>query len=207
MLEEIQKALDKLGQSFPDDAARKLAALLGELARWNEKVNLTAIRDPAGMISGHLLDSLVVRPLLQGRRILDVGTGAGFPGLPLAIVEPQRQFELIDGTGKKIQFVAHVIALLGLENVRGMTVRAEDYAPGEGFDTVIARAVAALPKLLEIAGHLVHEEGVFIALKGRYPEEELKALPDTWSYSVEVLDVPGLDPGSRHAVLMRRKKP
>ncbi|NCF50955.1 16S rRNA (guanine(527)-N(7))-methyltransferase RsmG [Gammaproteobacteria bacterium] len=207
MLEEIQKALDKLGQSFPDDTARRLAALLGELARWNEKVNLTAIRDPAGMISGHLLDSLVVRPLLQGRRILDVGTGAGFPGLPLAIVEPQRQFELIDGTGKKIQFVEHVIALLGLENVRGMTVRAEDYAPGEGFDTVIARAVAALPKLLEIAGHLVHEEGVFIAFKGRYPEEELKALPDTWSYSVEVLDVPGLEPGSRHAVLMRRKKP
>jgi len=178
--------------------------LLGELDKWNRKVNLTAIRDAGEMVTGHLLDSLVARPFLEGGRVLDVGTGAGFPGLPLAIAEPQRQFVLIDGNNKKIQFVQHVAGLLGLDNVTAMKARTEDYAPGERFDTVVARAVAALPRLLEIAGHHVGEGGVFVALKGRYPAEELKQLPAGWNYTVTELSVPGLDSGSRHAVLIRR---
>jgi 16S rRNA (guanine527-N7)-methyltransferase len=207
MPETIQQALDTLGQELPAGAADQLAELLGELARWNQKVNLTAIREPAAMISGHLLDSLAVRPFLKGTRILDVGTGAGFPGLPLAIAEPERHFELVDSNNKKIQFVQHVAARLGLANVRAVKARSEDYAPDERFDTVLARAVAALPELIRIAGHLLDRDGVFIALKGRYPAEELKALPDTWSYSVEMLDIPGLETGSRHVVLMQPKKP
>jgi 16S rRNA (guanine527-N7)-methyltransferase len=207
MPETIQQALDTLGQELPAGAADQLAELLGELARWNQKVNLTAIREPAAMISGHLLDSLAVRPFLKGTRILDVGTGAGFPGLPLAIAEPGRHFELVDSNNKKIQFVQHVAARLGLANVRAVKARSEDYAPDERFDTVLARAVAALPELIRIAGHLLDRDGVFIALKGRYPAEELKALPDTWSYSVEMLDIPGLETGSRHVVLMQPKKP
>ena len=174
------------------------------LERWNRKVNLTAVRDRDAMVTVHILDSLAARPLLHGTTVLDIGTGAGFPGLPLAIVEPDRRFVLLDSINKKIQFVQHAAAVLGLTNVEAVKARAEDYAPGYRFDTVIARAVASLPQLLELAGHHVGEGGVFIALKGRYPAEELRQVPGGWDYTIEELSVPGLDAGSRHAVLLRR---
>ena len=139
-----------------------------------------------------------------GARYLDVGTGAGFPGLPLAIVEPGRDFMLVDSNNKKIQFVLHAAGLLGLGNVETVNVRTEDFAPGYRFDTVIARAVASLPRLLEIAGHHVGEDGVFVALKGRHPAEEIEELPAGWDSTVSELSVPGLETGSRHAVLLRR---
>ncbi len=202
----IQRATDCLQQEFPNDAGDKFALLLDELARWNKKVNLTAIRGPEEMITAHLLDSLVVRPFLEGQNILDVGTGGGFPGLPLAIAEPGRQFDLVDSNNKKIMFVQHVAGLLGLDNVKAVKARTQDYAPGYRFDTVIARAVASVPQLLEIAGHHVGEDGVFVALKGRYPAEELSSLPEHWGHEVTELGVPGLDAGSRHAVLLRRRQ-
>ncbi len=156
------------------------------------------------MINGHLLDSLVSRPLLEGSRILDVGTGAGFPGVPLAIVEPEREFVLVDSNNKKIMFVQHITGMLGLQNVTAVKARTEDYAPGQRFDTVIARAVATVPRLLEIAGHHVGEDGVFIALKGRYPAKEIQLKSPEWGCEVTELDVPGLEKASRHAVLLRR---
>jgi 16S rRNA (guanine527-N7)-methyltransferase len=200
----IQAALDELGQSFPDGTAARLGALLDALERWNRKLNLTAIRDADEMIRSHLLDSLVTAPLLEGKTVLDVGTGAGFPGLPLALVQPERQFTLLDSNNKKIMFVQHAAGLLGLDNVTVVKARGEDYAPGHGFDTVIARALAALPRLVEIAGHHVREDGVFVALKGRYPTDELEQLELPWRHAVTELDVPGLEKGSRHAVLLRR---
>ena len=203
MQASIQRAIDQLAQPLPADAATQFATLLAELVRWNSKFNLTAIRDPDEMITGHLLDSLVARPLLQGRRVLDVGTGAGFPGLPLAICEPDREFDLVDGNNKKIQFVQHITALLGLQNVKAVKARTEDYAPAGRFDTVIARAVGPLARLVAMAGHHVGENGVFIALKGRNAAEELQELPARWTCEIQELSVPGLEQGSRHAVLLR----
>ncbi len=204
-LKQIGAALGLITPRPSADSDALFATLLDELGRWNKKINLTAIRDPDEMITGHLLDSLVARPFLHGERILDVGTGAGFPGLPLAICEPDRQFELIDGNNKKIMFVQHVATLLKLGNVAAIRARTEDYAPAERFDTVIARAVGPLARLVDMAGHHVREDGVFIALKGRYPAEELKELPKRWEYEVVELDVPGLEKGSRHAVSLRRR--
>ena len=204
MSTRIQKAIAGLGQSFPEGTAEKLGILIDELERWNRKVNLTAIRDRNEMITAHLLDSLVAAPLLEGESILDVGTGPGFPGLPLAIVEPDRRFTLLDSNNRKIMFAQHAAGLLGLDNVSAVKARGEDYAPGHGFDTVIARALAALPRLVEIAGHHVGEDGVFVALKGRYPTEELEQLESPWRHAVTELSVPGLERGSRHAVLLRR---
>ena len=201
---DIEAAIGRLPQDFPGDAAGKMAALLNELEKWNRRVNLTAVRDPQEMVTAHILDSLVARQFLEGKSILDVGTGPGFPGLPLAIAEPERRFTLLDSNNKKIMFVQHAAGLLGLDNVEAVKGRSEDYAPGQRFDTVIARALAALPRLVEIAGHHVGEDGVFVALKGRYPAEELEELTAPWSHEIVQLVVPGLDAGSRHAVLLRR---
>ena len=180
--------------------------LLDELERWNRKVSLTAVRDRGRMRALHVEDSLAARPLLEGTRVLDVGTGPGFPGLPLAIAEPDREFTLLDSNNKKVLFVQHAAGVLGLDNVTAVRARAQDYAPGHRFDTVIARALASLPKLVEIAGHHVGEDGVFVALKGRYPAKEIEELPAPWSYDVLELGVPGLERGSRHAVLLRKQE-
>lgn len=203
----IAEGIAALGQQVPPGAVAKLGRLLAELERWSRRFNLTAIRNIDDMVSGHVLDSLAVRPFLRGPRVLDIGTGAGFPGLPLAIVEPGCEFVLLDSSGKKISFVNHAIVELGLGNAMAIKARAEDYAPDEGFDTVIARALAALPRLVELSSHLVGEDGQLLALKGQYPAEELEALETLpgWEYSVTELSVPGLAAHARHVVRLCRK--
>ena len=203
---DIEKGLASLGQQVPAGAVDRLVRLLCELDRWARRVNLTAIRDPGAMVGGHIMDSLSIRPYLTGPAIIDIGTGAGFPGLPLAIVEPGHNFVLLDSNGKKIGFVRHMIGELGLANTTAIKARAEDYAPGTGFDTVIARALASLPRLVELSARLVGEDGQLLALKGKYPAEELKqitAIPD-WDYSVHELTVPGLEAHARHVVRLVR---
>jgi len=206
--EKIDNGCDALGQHFDEQTIQQFATLLRELEHWSGKVNLTAIRNIGDMIGGHLLDSLAVRPFLDGNSVVDIGTGAGFPGLPLAIAEPGRSFVLLDSNGKKINFVNHVVAKLGLHNVETIKSRAEDYAPGRTFDTVIARALASIPKLIEFGGHLAGQKGVLLALKGRYPAEELELvdkLTEPWAWTVEKISVPGLEQHARHLVRLLRK--
>ena len=193
-------------QALPEGGADKLAALLEDLEYWSQRFNLTGIREIPAMVSGHVLDSLSVRPYLHGASILDVGTGAGFPGLPLAIAEPERNFELLDGNGKKIGFVQRNIDSLGINNATARKVRAEDYAPGNRFDTVIARALAPMPKFVKLASHLVKEDGVLLALKGKHPTEELQKIPGNWEYTVSELKVPGLESRARHLVSLTRRQ-
>jgi 16S rRNA (guanine527-N7)-methyltransferase len=205
---KISGGCKQLRQIADDEQLRQFAWLLTELARWSVSVNLTAIRDIDDMISGHLLDSLSARPFLQGSSIVDIGTGAGFPGLPLAIAEPDRAFTLLDSNGKKISFVQHVVTKLGLGNVSPVKVRAEEYAPGNSFDTVIARALASVPKIIELGGHLAGEKGVLLALKGKYPAEELEQLerlPERWVWKTEEVSIPGLPQHSRHIIRLKKK--
>lgn len=197
-----------LGQDLSSTQAQQLATLLSELGRWGKRINLTAILDPDEMISAHVLDSLAVRPLIAGPQVIDIGTGAGFPGLPLAIVAPQIEFTLLDGNGKKISFVKHMIGELGLANAMAVKARAEDYAPGNRFDTVIARALATVPRLVALSAHLVREDGQLLALKGKYPAAELESITASpeWEFSVTELTVPFLEAHARHVVSLRKAK-
>jgi len=177
----------------PADAGR-LLTLLDELEHWNRSYNLTAIDSREEMITHHLLDSLSISPDLAGTRIADVGTGAGFPGLPLAVVNPARQFTLIDASGKKVRFVAHAARTLGLGNVTALHSRAEDLRPELPFDTVTARALAPLPELLGLLAPLCGPKTRVLAMKGRRPEQELAKLPAPWRLvGSRQIQVPGLD--------------
>jgi 16S rRNA (guanine527-N7)-methyltransferase len=198
------------------DGARALALELDEsqLARlvehldllddWNSRMNLTAIRDRPSQLTKHLLDSLTVLPYLHGERIADVGSGAGFPGIPIAVVEPRRHVTLIESTGKKCRFLEHVRDTLRLGNVEVVQSRAEGYKPEVRFDTVIARAVGPIVDLVRVAGPLVAGGGRLLAMKGRYPEDELAAKLNGWKVAaVHRLTVPGLAE-ERHLVELVR---
>jgi 16S rRNA (guanine527-N7)-methyltransferase len=184
------------------DAARlgQLLKLVDELELGNAQFNLTAIRDRLGMLRKHVLDSLTLQPYLRGIRIADIGTGAGFPGLPLAIVNPGRRFTLVEATGKKSRFVEQTVLRLRCGNVRVEHARAETYRPFELFDTVVARALSSLADFAAYAGHLCAPGGRMLAMKGKRPDEEISALPKSFRVlAVHRLRVPGLD-DERHLV-------
>jgi 16S rRNA (guanine527-N7)-methyltransferase len=208
----IGEGVAALGQQLPPEAPEKLAQLLIELKRWNARINLTSVRDDAAVVPAHILDSLAVRPWIEGKRVLDFGTGAGFPGLPLAIAAPDVRFELLDSSGKKIAFVQHMIGVLNIENAVAVKARVEHYAPATRFDTVVTRAFAAIPEILKLSGHLVGEDSVLLALKGKYPHDELRQLNDmnelsaVWDYNVTELDVPGLESHARHIIALRKRR-
>lgn len=180
----------------------RLTLFLGELTKWNKAYNLTAVRDPQQMVIRHIFDSLVAAPLLRGKRILDAGTGAGLPGIPLALCYPDKQFTLLDSNGKKIRFVQHVVGELGLSNVVPVQARAESYVPDQLFDTVISRAFTALADFIANSGRLTNPGGCLLAMKGKIPDAELQALPEDWQATdIAALRVPGLQ-AERHIVVL-----
>ena len=196
----LQVSAKQFGLDISDADAQRMMRLLDELDDWNQRMNLTAIRERPQQITKHLLDSLSIQPHLHGSRILDVGTGAGFPGLPLAIVNPDRQFMLLDSTGKKLKFIEHVAQVLGIQNVTTVHERAENYRVADRFDIVVSRAVGPVDRFVKWAGHLCVGGGRLLAMKGRYPTDELQSLPSGWKLAaVHRLDVPGLDE-ERHVV-------
>ena len=190
----------ELGIELSERQVGQLTVLLDELDDWNQVMNLTAIRERSAQITKHLLDSLSVQPFLQGERILDVGTGAGFPGLPLAIVNPSLQFMLLDSTAKKLKFIEHVASLLKLPNVQTVHTRAENYRPAQRFDIVVSRAVGPVDQFVKWSGHLCVGGGRLLAMKGREPSAELQKLPGGWKLAaIHRLNVPALDE-ERHLV-------
>jgi len=193
MLQRLVHDAAALGVALTEHDAARLRQLLEELAHWNRRFNLTGITDLESMVSHHVLDSLAVHRHLHGASIADVGTGAGFPGLPLALVNPERRFSLIDSNGKKIRFVSHAVRTLGLMNVEALQARVEAMRPERPFDTVLARAFAPLPELLDMVAPLCGSETRVLAMKGKWPQAELDAVPRGWRLAdSQSLTVPGL---------------
>jgi 16S rRNA (guanine527-N7)-methyltransferase len=192
----------ELGLALDAVQLDQLLGLLDLLAEWSAKFNLTAIREPRAMVQKHLLDSLTVQPWIEGPWVTDVGTGAGFPGLPLAIVNPALRFTLLDSTGKKIRFVEHAAQSLGLDQVQAVCARAENFRPQQRSQTVISRALGSVSAFVTAAGHLCAHAGALLAMKGRDPSAELATLPRPWRVrGVERLHVPGLA-DERHLVII-----
>ena len=199
-LELLSAGAGEIGIALDTAGAETLLELVDELEAGNAQFNLTAIRDRLGMLRKHVLDSLTLQPYLRGMRIADIGTGAGFPGLPLAILNPQRRFTLVEATGKKARFVEQTALRLGCDNVQVEHARAESYRPFELFDTVMARALSSLADFAAYAGHLCAPDGRLLAMKGKRPDDEISALPKSFRVlAVHRLKVPGLD-DERHLV-------
>jgi len=200
--------LDAGGNEIGIDLDQSQLDLLWQYAQMlrerNAHVNLTSIVSLEGILTLHMLDSLsVAKELGDARRLIDVGTGGGFPGIPLAVAFPNRHFTLIDGTQKKIRFVAEAIAALDIRNARAVAARAESYDAEKNFDVVITRAVGSLADTVERTARLLAPRGRVLAMKGRVPDDEIRALPRGWRADVVPLRVPGVDV-ERHLVIVRR---
>ncbi|PCN69729.1 16S rRNA (guanine(527)-N(7))-methyltransferase [Yersinia pestis] len=192
------------GITLPDQQKHQLIGYVELLDKWNKAYNLTSVRDPQQMLVRHILDSIVVNPHLQGSRFIDVGTGPGLPGIPLAIVRPDAHFTLLDSLGKRVRFLRQVQHELGLNNIEPVQSRVEAFTSEPPFDGVISRAFASLQDMLSWCHHLpAKPEGRFYALKGVRPDDELAVLPeDIVLESVIKLDVPELD-GERHLIILK----
>lgn len=189
------------------DAQREqLVGYVVMLDKWNKAYNLTSVRDPFEMLVKHILDSIVVSTHLVGERFIDVGTGPGLPGIPLAIMHPEKTFYLLDSLGKRIRFIKQVLHELGIKNVTPIQSRVEEFQPEEKFDAVLSRAFASMVDMVSWCHYLPKaESGVFLALKGQLPQDEIEQLPDWCSVSeIKALNVPELE-GERHLVILSRK--
>lgn len=208
ILANIKNLMKKTEIECSEEQYDKLSTLVELLAKWNNALNLTAIREIDKMVVLHILDSAVVSPLIsdKGKNIADVGTGAGFPGLVLAILNPQKHFTLIDSVAKKLSFVRTAMVSLGLKNVTIINDRCENIKVEQNFDCILSRAFAPLCKIIEWCENLIDDNGLFVAMKANLEEGELNELPENAEILENIpLSVPGLD-AKRQAVVMRIKK-
>lgn len=200
----LQAGLAELGLAPGAAACERLLDYVELLTRWNAAYNLTAVRLPQDMIARHLLDSLAVAKLVRGDTLADLGTGAGLPGIPLAILVPERQHVLIDSNGKKASFLREAVRALGLANVRVEQIRVE-HARGQ-YDCITARAFATLGEMLKLGGHLLAPQGIWLALKGQMTRDEILGVPADFAVAdVMPLAVPGLG-AARQVAIIRRSK-
>lgn len=199
---QLSAGIAALNLMLPDGAETKLLAYLALLDKWNRVYNLTAVRDTERMVSHHLLDSLAAVPFFQPGVVLDVGSGGGLPGIPLAIARPELQVTLIDSVAKKTAFLLQAKAELGLANLNVMTGRVEDFRPETGFDVITSRAFSDLKEFVLLTRHLLNPGGRWLAMKGLYPSEEIASMPPGVKVSANhALRVPGLD-ASRHLIVL-----
>ena len=191
---QLCDGLTALGVELNEQQQFSLLCYISLLIKWNKVYNLTSVRDPASILHRHILDSLSVIPYLSGRRFIDIGAGAGLPGIPLAIAMSDKKFVLLDSNGKKTRFMHQVKSELLLDNVSVIHARVEDYQPEQLFDTVISRAFASLKKMATWSAHLVVENGVLLAMKGSYPEQEISELANSFEIkAVHKIEYTGLE--------------
>ena len=203
MKAKLENLLAQAEIQLTDLQKNQLIQLVQLLHKWNKAYNLTSVRDPQEMLVKHILDSLVVSPHLQGDLFIDVGTGPGLPGLPLAIINPSKQFVLLDSLGKRISFIRNAIRELELTNVTPVLSRVEEYQPEDKFDGVLSRAFASLKDMTDWCHHLPKENGYFYALKGIYQEDEINKLNEKYTIQEVIeLHVPELI-GERHLIVLR----
>lgn len=201
--EKLLQGLSALDLSLTESQVNALLRFIQLIAKWNKAYNLTAVRDPLDMVSLHLLDSLAILPHVKPARVADIGTGAGLPGIPLAICLPDCQFTLVDSNSKKTRFVQQAVLELKLKNVEVVHSRAEQLKPKALFSTVLSRAFASMNDILQLTGHLLADDGLLLAMKGQVPEQELAQL--NLDYTVIPLKVPGIE-AERCLICMEKHK-
>ncbi len=199
---QLAEGLAILGIVLPESGQRALLAYVALLEKWNRTFQLTAIKDPALAVSHHLLDSLAILPFVDVPTLLDVGSGGGMPGIPLAIACPQLRVVLLDSNSKKTAFLQQVVIELGLTNIAVHCGRVEEYRPAAGFALITARAFSDLAEFVKRSRHLLEKDGHWLAMKGVWPQDEIVRLPiDLRVNGVHRLEVPGVE-GERHLVVM-----
>lgn len=205
LLERLESYLKEIHLSATAEQKKQLVDFVGMLHKWNKAYNLTSVRAPEQMLIRHIVDSLVVSPYLKGQRFIDVGTGPGLPGIPLAIMNPDKEFVLLDSLGKRIRFQKQVQFELGIHNITSVESRVEAYQPEQGFDGVLSRAFASIEDMLSWCQHLPTEQGEFYALKGQLSQEEMDAVSADFEITEVIsLNVPDMDE-QRHLVKIVKK--
>lgn len=199
----LQHGIDELGLEVPASTQHAMLDFLEFLIQWNRAYNLTAIKEPDRMVTHHLLDSLSILPDLKGARILDVGSGAGFPGIPLAFACPNKQFVLLDSRGKKTSFLLQAAASFKLHHVTVVHSRMENYRNDHFFDNITSRAMGTMNEIINATQHLITRGGQWLMMKGSYPREELDTID--YPYIIHPLQVPGLK-AKRHVVIISYEK-
>lgn len=202
---QFDEAVGNTDLTVTPDQKQQLLSFLQLLYKWNKAYNLTSVRDPEKMLIVHILDSMVISSYLSKKRYIDVGTGPGLPGIPLAIMHPDKHFVLLDSLGKRIRFIKQVAYELSLSNIEPVQSRVEVYQPDNTFDGVLSRAFASIQDMLTWCQHLTDKQGLFLALKGQFPEDELASLPQGFALrSSDSLNVPGLEAERRLVTLIKQ---